>query len=167
MEIKYIKRFFRSRRYFIQSRIFLTFILVCLIEFGFNFKLSARSKKPYRISGEIVYEQQNNDDVVFVELCFKNKSDKAVISFSASIYVSVSSDYEESYDYSSDDIESEDFVDYGNRIFNIKIEERVGGNGKGIFVCSLGLSSSLNYEIDFIYITEIVYENDEKKITKS
>lgn len=164
MKIKYIKRFFRFRRHFIQSRIFLTVVLVCLIEFSFNFKLSARSKKPYRISGDFIYEQQNDDsDNVFVELCFKNKSDKAVISFSAAVYVSVSSDYEEVYDYSFDDSESEDFVDYGNRIFNIKIEEKVGGNGKGIFAYPLGLSSALNYEIDFIYVTEIVYEDDEKK----
>ena len=164
MEIKYIKRFFQSRRHFIQSRIFLTFVLVCLIEFGFSFKLSARPKKPYKISGEIVYEQQNDDsDDVFVELCFKNKSDRAVISFSAAVYVSVSSDYEELFEYGFEESEAEDYVDYGNRVFNFSIEERVGGNGKEIFVCPLGFSSVLNYEIDFIYVTEIMYEDDEKK----
>ena len=144
-----------------------TFIFVCLIEVLFSFKLSARTKKPYRISGEIIYEQQSDaDDEVFIELCFKNKSSKVVAGFTTVVYVSVRADYEEAADAVEtwDVVETweTEFVEFGSHVFELKVEERVGGNDKGVFIYPLSVSSAFDYEIDFIYVTEIKYIDDEK-----
>ena len=55
-----------------------------------------------------------------------------------------------------------DFVEFGSRVFELRIEEKVGGYDKGVFMYPLGVSSAFDYEIDFIYVEEIRYVDDEK-----
>ena len=150
---------------------FKLFAFIWLFEAGCCFKLYARPKKAYKISAEIISEYQNDDsDDVFVELCFKNKSNKAVLGFSADVYISVSHNYEDDFDYNYDDgydnyysdSNENDSVEYGNYVFNIKIDERVDSNDKEVFIYPLGMSSAYDYEIDFIYVNEIVYEDSDK-----
>lgn len=149
-------------------------------------KAELKSKKPYRISGQI------SNDYSGVEICLKNKSCKAVARFTLVVYVSVYDENEDagwggfdgldelygSNDFGGDDSEAGYELDGGLltgglQRFVLRVEERVGGNDRGDFVFPLELEKlsgyfndegyrDLSYEIEFIYISEIEYEDGEK-----
>lgn len=162
------------------------FSIFCGSLFAWSGKVELKSKKPYRISGQI------RNDYKSVEFYLKNKSCKVITSFTVHIYVSVYDENEDagwggfdgldelygSNDFGGDDSEAGYELDGGLltgglQRFVLRVEERVGGNDRGDFVFPLELEKlsgyfndegyrDLSYEIEFIYISEIEYEDGEK-----
>ena len=152
-------------------------------------ELDFKLKKPYRISAQV------SNDCTGIEICLKNKSKKDIVCFTVVVYVSVDegdegagygADYGAGYEWGEGDYDfggSDDgsasygWGDGGIHQFVWRVEERVGGNERVVFVYPLeseGLFGFLDdedytgiqYEIDFIYISEIEYADGEKWVYK-
>lgn len=152
-------------------------------------ELDFKLQKPYRISAQV------SNDCTGIEICLKNKSKKDIVCFTVVVYVSVDegdegagygADYGAGYEWGEGDYDfggSDDgsasygWGDGGLHQFVWRVEERVGGNERVVFVYPLeseGLFdfsddedyTGIHYEIDFIYITEIEYEDGEKWVYK-
>ena len=142
-------------------------------------KEDLKLKKPYRISGQII--EENDESFQFerkgryaLEISIKNKSRKTITCFTVLVYVSLFED-EESTSYAGFDEDYDfgrsDFADGLNQ-FVFRVEEEVGGDERGVFIFPLELEAfsdylsddyrDIRYEIDFIYVSEIEYEDGEK-----
>lgn len=143
-------------------------------------ELDFKLKKPYRISAQV------SNDCSGIEICLKNKSKKDIVCFTVVVYVSADegdegAGYGAGYEWEEGDYDfggGDESVGYGwgdgvLHQFVWRVEERVGGNERVVFVYPLepeslfGFSDDedymgIQYEIDFIYITEIEYEDGEK-----
>jgi hypothetical protein len=152
-------------------------------------ELDVKLKKPYRNSAQV------SNDCSGIEICLKNKSKKDIVCFTVVVYVSVdeSADYGADYaadydaDYGAGFERGDGDYDFGGgdesagygwgdgvlHQFVWRVEERVGGNERVVFVYPLepeslfGFSddegyTGIQYEIDFIYISEIEYTDGEK-----
>ena len=148
-------------------------------------ELDFKLQKPYRISAQV------SNDCTGIEICLKNKSKKDIVCFTVVVYVSVDegdegagygADYGAGYEWGEGDYDfggSDDgsasygWGDSGLHQFVWRVEERVGGNERVVFVYPLELEglfvflddedyTGIQYEIDFIYISEIEYEDGEK-----
>ena len=150
-------------------------------------ELDFKLQKPYRISAQV------SNDCTGIEICLKNKSKKDIVCFTVVVYVSVDegaenerADYgagyewgEGDYDFGGSDDGSASYG-WGDGVlhqFVWRVEERVGGNERVVFVYPLepeGLFdfsddedyTGIQYEIDFIYISEIEYADGEKWVYK-
>ena len=148
-------------------------------------ELDFKLQKSYRISAQV------SNDCTGIEICLKNKSKKDIVCFTVVVYVSVDegdegagygADYGAGYEWGEGDYDfggSDDgsasygWGDSGLHQFVWRVEERVGGNERVVFVYPLELEglfvflddedyTGIQYEIDFIYISEIEYEDGEK-----
>lgn len=160
-------------------------LFFCIVFSIYSNLFSESFGKPYRISGQIL---EDYDDFFkggeggireagggAVKIFFKNKSRKAVSSFTAVVFVSLGQD---DSGYSGEYGDSDYYDDFygGLYRFVLPVEERVGGNERGVFIYPLDLDlfpdfladdyTELNYEIDFIYVSQIEYEDGEKWVYK-
>ena len=152
-----------------------SFMVMCI--FGFN--LYSKPVRPFRLSGELISESQDNEELL-IKLCFTNKIKKTVTSFSAVVYLSLNIDYENTDYFDSADYESyidnEALNDYGTVLYSIKVEERIGGNDKSVIFYPIDIQDAFNsdyinenkndfydyeYQLDFVYVTEVLYDDGE------
>ena len=163
-----------TRKYFLIA-------FICFIFFSINNNLFAK-KHPYRINAKVIESSENND-LVNVEIIFKNKNANAVKTFTVVIYVSAYAEDTEAsgyYDYDYDRFEvSDDYMEYeeyseiNSKNENYRcvfpVKEDVGGNDEVLFVYPLDFSTEsfsedyveFRYEIDLVFVSEIVYDNGE------
>lgn len=162
-----------TRKYFL-------LVFVCFIFFSIKSVLFAKRMHPYRISANIIEDNENKDSID-AEIVFKNTNKNDIKSFNVVLFVSVYAednedsgcDYYEGFEYYDDFAEYEEYggVNSNSAIFKFvfSVEEGVGGNDEGIFVYPLDFSTQsfsydyvdVRYEIDFIFASQIVYDNGE------